>query len=105
MGGHPAYPGSRVAAYDFKAQTVLSYYRTATGDAKASSTHQHGAANDSVTRWRLRLKQFAYEINHRLGAQHKAADAISLLTTEDIDQTEIVDDLPVLMVDNDEPTL
>ena len=49
MGGHPAYPGSRVAAYDFTAQTVLAYYRTATGDVKASSNHQHGAANDSAT--------------------------------------------------------
>ena len=38
-----------MATYYFTAQTVLAYYRTATGDVKASSTHQHGAANDSVT--------------------------------------------------------
>ena len=49
MRGYPAYPGSRVGTSDFTAQTVLAYYRTATGDVKASSTHQHGAANDSVT--------------------------------------------------------
>ena len=57
-----------------------------------------------LQRWRLRLQQFHFEIKHRPGAQHKAADAISRPATEGLDQTEIEDDLPVLMVEKDEPS-
>ena len=57
-----------------------------------------------LQRLRLRLQPFDYEINHRPGAKHKAADAISRLATEGLDQTEINDDLTVLMVNNDELT-
>ena len=45
-----------------------------------------------------------YEIKHRPSAQQKAADAISRLATEGLDRKEIDDELPVLMVDNDEQT-
>ena len=38
-------------------------------------------ASGRLQRWRLRLQEFTYEINHRPGAQHKAADAVSRLLT------------------------
>ena len=59
-------------------------------------------ATGRLQRWSLRLQQFEYVINHRPGVQHRAADALSRLATTGLDQTEIDDDLPVLMVDQEE---
>ena len=56
-------------------------------------------ATGRLQRWRLRLQQFEYVINHCPGVQHRAADAVSRLATTGLDQTEIDDDLSVLMAD------
>ena len=53
-------------------------------------------ASGRLQRWRLRLQEFTYDIQYRPGAQHKAADAVSRLSTTGHDDEPIDDDLPVL---------
>jgi len=54
--------------------------------------------NARINRWRLRLSEYTYEIRHKLGKDHKVADALSRLPTEGLDSTPLDEDIPVLAV-------
>lgn len=67
-------------------------------------------ASGRLQRWRLRLQPFEYDIVHRPGVKHQAADAMSRLNTTGTDQTDLDDEIPTVaavlkgpMVHQDEP--
>ena len=67
-------------------------------------------ASGRLQRWRLRLQPFEYDIVHRPGVKHQAADALSRLPTTGTDQTDLDDEIPTVaavlkgpMVHQDEP--
>ena len=53
-------------------------------------------ASGKLQRWRLRLAEFSFEVVHRPGRVHQAADALSRLPTTDVDTEPIDDDLPTV---------
>lgn len=52
--------------------------------------------NIRINRWRLRLSEFTYKLRYKPGADHKVADALSRLPTDEPDKAPIDEDLPVL---------
>ena len=52
-----------------------------------------------INRWRLRLSEYAYEIRHKPGKDHKVADALSRLPTEGLDSSPLEEDIPVLAIE------
>ena len=57
-----------------------------------------------LARWRLRLTEFEFDIVHRAGIKHQAADALSRLETTSTDETELRDEIPTLTEDDKPPT-
>jgi RNase H-like domain found in reverse transcriptase len=55
-------------------------------------TGASGDENYRITRWRLRLSDLNFRIEHRSGASNKAADALSRLETDGCVDTEKSDD-------------
>jgi len=49
-----------------------------------------------LNRWRIRLAEYDFEVQHRPGKDHKVADALSRLPTTGLDTTVIPEELPVL---------
>jgi len=55
--------------------------------------------NARINRWRLRFREYTYEIQHKPGKDHEVADALSRLPTEGLDSTPLDEDIPVLAVE------
>ena len=55
-------------------------------------------ASGRLLRWRLRLLEFDFIVTHRPGVQHKVADAMSRLSTDGHDTTELDDEIPTINV-------
>jgi len=55
--------------------------------------------NARINRWRLRLSEYAYEIRHKPGKDHKFSDALSRLPTKGLDSTPLDEDIPVLAIE------
>lgn len=55
-------------------------------------------ASGRITRWRLRLAEFDYELQHKPGRFHHVPDALSRLPTEGRDETPLDVEVPVLAV-------
>ncbi len=55
-------------------------------------------AKGKLARWQLRLQELEFDIVHRPGVQHKAADAMSRLPTDGGDNEPIDDEIPILSV-------
>ena len=51
-----------------------------------------------LLRWKLRIQEYDYDITHRPGAQHKAADALSRIRTDGTDQRPLDDGIPTINV-------
>lgn len=58
-------------------------------------------ASGRLMRWRLRLSDFDYEVKHRAGVKHQAADTLSRLRTDGADTSLLDDAIPTLLVDDD----
>ena len=56
-------------------------------------------ASGRLQRWRLRLADFEYDVVHRAGIKHQAADALSRMPTDGSDQTPLDDAIPTLAVE------
>lgn len=56
-----------------------------------------------VARWCHRLPEYKLEVVHRLGAKHQAADALSRLQTNRLEESPVDDDIPVLAIGRNEP--
>ena len=54
--------------------------------------------NARLTRWRLLLSEFDYELQYKPGKDHKVADALSRLPTDGLDTTPIAEEIPTLAV-------
>ena len=54
-----------------------------------------------LTRWRLRLAEFDFQIEYRPGRVHQVPDALSRLITPRVPQNEIDDDVPTFDVTRD----
>lgn len=52
-----------------------------------------------LARWRLQLSKFAFDVNHRAGVRHQAADALFCLQATGEVDTPLEDDLPLLGID------
>lgn len=61
-------------------------------------------ATGKLARWRLRLLEYDYEIQHRPGVKHQAADALSRVRTDGGDETELDDEVPTFECKEDEDT-
>ena len=59
-------------------------------------------ASGRLQRWRLRLADFEYDIVHRAGVKHQAADALSRLPTNGTDQHPLDDGIPTLAIGDSE---
>ena len=58
-------------------------------------------AKGRLARWRLRLSEFDFDVEHRAGIKHQAADALSRMTTTGLDTTPLGDDIPCFTADTD----
>jgi hypothetical protein len=61
-------------------------------------TGTSGSENARLTRWRLRLSDLNFSVQHRAGATNHAADALSRLTTTEYDTRAISADIPCLTI-------
>lgn len=52
-------------------------------------------------RWLLRLQELSFDVVNRAGIKNQAADALSKLWITGEDQTELNDELPVLIIEED----
>jgi len=52
--------------------------------------------NARISRWRLRLSEYNYEIRHKPGKDHKVTDGLSRLPTEGLDTSPLDEGIPVL---------
>jgi len=55
-------------------------------------------ASGRLMRWRLRLADFDYEVKHRAGIKHQAADTLSRIRTNGEDTSDLDDAIPTLLV-------
>lgn len=53
-------------------------------------------ATGKLARRRLRLMKYDFEIIHRAGVNHQAADTLSTLDTERKDASDVANDIPVM---------
>ena len=56
-------------------------------------------ATGRLARWRLRLADYDYTVEHRRGIVHQAADALSRLPSDGMDETPLDDEIPLFLVD------
>lgn len=54
--------------------------------------------NQNIEWWRLRLSNFDFDVLHRAGVKHRAADNLSWLPTDDTDNTLLEDELSILVI-------
>jgi len=55
-------------------------------------------ASGKLQRWRLRLLEFEFDVVHRPGIKHQAADALSRLNTQGEDEEPLEDEVPTLLI-------
>ena len=55
-----------------------------------------------LIRWRLRLSEFDYTIAYRPGRVHQVSDALSRIPTEGVDTQPLDDDIPCLLVGDED---
>lgn len=53
--------------------------------------------NGKLTRWRLRLLEYDFEIVYRADVKHQAAGALFRLCTTGVDYTELEEEIPVMV--------
>ena len=58
-------------------------------------------ANGRLARWRLRLSDYDFFVEHRAGIKHLAADALSRLEATGLDTSTLRDEIPCYVVDED----
>ena len=58
-------------------------------------------AKGRLARWRLRLSEYDFVVEHRAGIKHQAADALSRLETTGLDTSTLRDEIPCYVVDED----
>jgi len=54
------------------------------------------STNARISRWRLRISEYTYEIRHKPGKYNTVADALLRLRTEGLDLTPLDENIPVL---------
>lgn len=55
-------------------------------------------ATGKLARWQLRLLEYVFEVVHRGGVKHQEADALPRLLTTEVDNTELEDEISVMML-------
>ena len=60
-------------------------------------------AKGRLARWRLRLSEFDFDVEHRAGVKHQAADALSRMETTGLDTRPLGDEIPCFTTVSDIP--
>lgn len=47
--------------------------------------------------WRIRLKELEFDVVHREGIKNQAAEALSSLKTDGVDERDLEDDIKVIL--------